>query len=102
MNDVINKAQKFVNLVRNSGTAITSASVFGSWAKGTASENSDIDVCIVSSSFGKDYIAEMVKLRKIGLSVDSRLEPIPFSPQDIADPYGTLATQIRKNSIPLK
>ncbi|MDP2860574.1 MAG: nucleotidyltransferase domain-containing protein [bacterium] len=102
MNDTIIKAQKFIDLVRNSGIFVSNASVFGSWAKGKASEDSDIDICVVSSDFGKDYIEEMVRLREIALKIDSRIEPIPFNPQDINDPYGSLASEIRKNSICLK
>ncbi len=102
MNTAIVKAQKFVDEIRASGILVSNASIFGSWAKGTATDESDIDVCIVSPVFGKDYIEEMVRLRKIALPIDSRLEPIPFSPDDINDRLGTLAAQIRKYSIPLK
>lgn len=102
MNDAVIKAQEFINRVRNSGMFVSNASVFGSWAKGTAHEDSDIDVCVVSPNFGKDYIADMVRLRKISLPIDSRIEPIPLTPEDLADPYGTLASQIRKYSLPLK
>jgi len=102
MNDAIVKAQEFIDRVRNSGVFVSNASVFGSWVKGTAHAESDIDVCVVSPNFGKDYIAEMVSLRKISLSIDSRIEPIPLTPEDLADPYSTLASQIRKYSLPLK
>lgn len=102
MNDTIVKAQEFIDKVRSSGVFVSNASVFGSWAKGTAHGESDIDVCVVSPSFGRDYIADMVSLRKISLSIDSRIEPIPFAPEDFVDPYGTLAQQIRKHSLPLK
>lgn len=101
MNDAIIKAQEFIDKVRSSGVFVSNALVFGSWAKGIAHKESDIDVCVVSPSFGKDYIADMVSLRKISLSIDSRIEPIPFTPEDFIDPYGTLATQIRLHSIPL-
>lgn len=102
MNEAFLKAQQFVNKVKKTGITVSGASVFGSWAKGKATSASDIDVCIVSPQFGKDYIREMVDLRKISLSVDSRIEPIPLSPEDYHDPLGTLASQIRKFSHPLK
>lgn len=102
MNEAVDKAQQFVDLVKNSGTMVSLATVFGSWAKGKATEDSDIDVCVVSPSFGNDYIQEMVDLRKIALKVDSRIEPIPLAPKDLKDPYGTLAAEIRKHSIKLK
>lgn len=102
MGEAVKKAQNFVDLVRESGIFVSEASVFGSWAKGTADADSDIDVCVVSPGFGKDSIEEMVQLRKIALKVDSRIEPVPFSPKDLNDPYGTLASEIRKYSLPLE
>ena len=101
MKDVLIKAQKFVDLVRQAGIIVSTAYVFGSWVKDKASKDSDIDVCVVSPNFGDDYIEDMVRLRKISLNVDSRIEPIPFTPQDYNDPLGTLASEIRKNSIEL-
>ncbi|MFH1561533.1 MAG: nucleotidyltransferase domain-containing protein [Patescibacteria group bacterium] len=101
MNTAIVKAQKFVDKVRESGVPVSTALVYGSWAKGKANKDSDIDVCVVSPHFGKDYVEEIVRLRKISLTVDSRIEPISFSPQDLKDPYGTLASEIRKFSISL-
>ncbi len=102
MNNAIANAQEFINRVKKSGIVVSNVSVFGSWARGTAGEDSDIDVCVVSFGFGDDYIQEMVDLREIALSVDSRIEPVPFSPEDFRDPYGTLASQIRKYSLPLE
>lgn len=102
MNDSFKKAQSFVDLVRDSGILVSNASVFGSHAKGTATKDSDIDVCIVSPVFGKDYFQEMVNLRKIALKIDSRLEPVPFNLIDIADPYSTLASEIKKYGVDLK
>lgn len=99
MNKAMINAQKFVNMVRESGILISKAVVFGSWAKGKANQDSDIDVCLVSSQFGKDYIKEMVTLRKIALKIDSRIEPIPLTPGDLNDPYGTLAAEIRKSNL---
>ncbi|OGM23761.1 hypothetical protein A3D00_05195 [Candidatus Woesebacteria bacterium RIFCSPHIGHO2_02_FULL_38_9] len=99
MNDVVSTAKKFVDAVRHSGVFVSNASIFGSYAKGNATNASDIDVCIVSPQFGKDYIGEMVSLRKIALGFDSRIEPIPLTPKDLKDPYSTLASEIRKYGI---
>lgn len=101
MNEPILLAQEFINKVRQSGISITHAALFGSWAKGKATKDSDIDVCLVSPSFGRDYIQEMVELRKISLSIDSRIEPIPLTIKDFNDPLATLASEIRKHSINL-
>jgi len=102
MNDALKKAQIFIDQVRQSGVPVSNATVFGSHSKGVATKDSDIDVCVVSPTFGRDYFEEMVRLRKIALKVDSRLEPLPFNPSDLADPYSTLASEVRKYGISLE
>ena len=102
MSDVLKKAQTFVDAVRRSGIKISNASVFGSYARGTATADSDIDVCIVSSQFGNDYFEEMVQLRKIALTIDSRIEPVPLTPEDADDRLWTLASEIRMYGLPLR
>lgn len=102
MNDALKKAQMFVDAVRRSGTPVTSASLFGSHVKGDATNDSDIDVCIVSPQFGHDFIEETVQLRKIALTIDSRIEPVPLTPEDVFDRLATLPSEIRKYGVPLK
>ncbi len=99
MNDGLLKAQEFVTTLQKQGIPISQAVLFGSWAKGSATPQSDIDVCVVSDTFGVDYIAEMVRLRKIALTVDSRIEPIPFTTADLHDRLSSFATEIRNHSI---
>ncbi|MCL4390169.1 MAG: nucleotidyltransferase domain-containing protein [Patescibacteria group bacterium] len=99
MNDALNKAKKFVVQLRNDGVEVDSAFLFGSYAKGTQHKDSDIDVCIVSQRFGKDYIEEMVDLRMKALKIDIRIEPIPLTPRDLADPYSSLSTEIRNTGL---
>lgn len=94
-------AQLFLAKVKNSGIPVSAAYLFGSHAKGTAKQYSDIDICIVSPKLGKDPIAEMVILRKIAHTVDSRIEPIPLSPADLNDQFSTLIAQIQKYGRPI-
>lgn len=99
MNDALKKAKKFVIQLKNEGCAIESAYLFGSYAKGTQHEDSDIDVCVVSPKFGKDYLDEMSFLRSRALKIDIRIEPIPLTPTDFSDPYSSLATEIRNTGL---
>ena len=101
MNEAKEKARKFIKSLSKSGIKVNKAYIFGSYAKGKAKKDSDIDVCVISSSFSKDYFAEIVRLRKYSLKIDSRIEPVPFSPKDLNDKYSTLASEIRKFGIPL-
>lgn len=94
-------AQKYIDTVRNSGVSIAGAYLFGSYAKGNPHKDSDIDICIVSDNFSDDYIKEVVSLKVLATKVDSRIEPIPFSPSDLENKYSSLAFEIKKYGIPL-
>ncbi len=60
--------------------------LFGSYAKGCPSLDSDIDIFVVSPFFatGK-YITHMQYLFRKAAKIDSRLEPIPITPAELND-----------------
>lgn len=96
MSDVQTVVRNFAKKVALSGVPVSDAILFGSWAKGTATDNSDIDVCIVSPQLGKDWVSEVVSLRQLALGIDSRIEPIPLNSQDMLDKFHPLANEINK------
>jgi len=49
--------------------------IFGSYAKGTYSENSDIDLCIVADNVENEFLATFKIAPKLA-AVDPRIEPI--------------------------
>ena len=95
----LNVIYQYVNLLKQRGVDVSKVILFGSYAKGTAKPESDIDIAIVSSQFGKNNLKEMMFLRRIALKIDSHLEPLPFSPKDINDRYSALAQEIIKYGI---
>lgn len=70
--------------------------VYGSFAKGTPQEHSDIDVCVVSPKFGEDITSEMVRLNTLAHRIDPRIEVVPYSPKDLAVEEDPLAYEITK------
>ncbi|MEK7504427.1 MAG: nucleotidyltransferase domain-containing protein, partial [Patescibacteria group bacterium] len=90
--------KKFANLVKKQ-FPVEKTYLFGSYAKNLAQEHSDIDICVVSPSFGKDIWEEESRLRKISLKVDSRIWPVAMSTEDIKDRYSQLAYEIKKYGI---
>ena len=81
---IINKEVKeiafnFGKAVKKQGIPIKKLIIFGSYAKGKARPESDIDICVVSPKFGKDSIKELQFLFKIRRDIDSRIEPFPVS-----------------------
>lgn len=48
----------------------------GSYAKGRATSDSDIDIAVIVDTLDSDYLDEHAKLFKPRRSVDSRIEPV--------------------------
>jgi len=97
--EVTEKINKFVELLKQQGVNISKIILFGSYAKGRASPDSDIDVVVVSNQFGQDTAEEMMLLRKIALKVDSHIEPVPLSPDDLSDKYSSFSQEIKRYGI---
>ena len=55
--------------------------LFGSYAKGTENEDSDIDIAIISSDFS-DIIEDGAKLIGLTWKIDTRIEPHPIRTED--------------------
>ena len=49
--------------------------LFGSYAKGTNNENSDIDIAIITDDFENDIFDEELNLLKLRRKLDTRIEP---------------------------
>ncbi|MBC8427028.1 MAG: nucleotidyltransferase domain-containing protein [Deltaproteobacteria bacterium] len=56
--------------------------LYGSHAKGIAGTWSDIDLAVVSPDFSEDLFEERIRLMKLALVIDERIEPTPFRPED--------------------
>lgn len=52
--------------------------LYGSYAKGTYSQDSDIDIAVVGDDFTGDPIEDTLILMKIRRKIDNRIEPRPF------------------------
>jgi len=69
--------------------------VFGSHARGTPSSESDIDVCVVSDSYGQDYHDALVSLLGAAADVEADLDVVPYTSRDLEDRYDPLAKEIK-------
>ncbi|HHY22629.1 MAG TPA: nucleotidyltransferase domain-containing protein [Clostridiaceae bacterium] len=52
--------------------------LYGSYAKGTYTSDSDIDIAVVGDDFTGDPIEDTLMLMKIRRKIDNRIEPRPF------------------------
>lgn len=74
--------------------------LFGSYANGHASIESDIDLAIVSQSFGTNKFDENVTLGKLTWGIDTRIEPIGFSPEEFQSDF--FAQEIKRTGIEIQ
>lgn len=97
---IIKTATKFLDKIKEENIEIKEAFLFGSYAKNTENKWSDIDVAIISRNFSENRFEERVRLMKISHTIDSRIEPVPFRPENFTDD-DPLACEIKKHGIPL-
>jgi predicted nucleotidyltransferase len=74
---------KYLQLVRDKYADLECAYVFGSFAKGYASDESDIDLALIFSQLdGSQRFDTQVQLMLLASKIDSRIEPHPLSHED--------------------
>ncbi len=86
---VIKTIDQFLKKLTENKIIIEKAVLFGSYAQGTYTEWSDIDIAIVSKSFEGERFIDRGKIRRIKLMVSCDLEPVPYTPEDfnIENPF---------------
>ncbi len=81
------KLDRYLHLLEESGLSIEQAWLFGSFAAGTATEYSDIDIALVSGSFTGNPFEDIELLLEATVEVDSMLENHTFSSDATDDPF---------------
>ncbi len=69
----------FINAVKEREIKIEAVFLFGSYAQNRANQDSDIDIAVISSNFGKDFFDECALLKKISLKFDFDISPRAYS-----------------------
>ena len=82
-NDIINIVKKYIDEISKK-FEIKSVYLFGSYAKGTNNQDSDIDVAIVLDS-NIDTIDLMIDLMILTQNIDLRIEPHPIKENDFEE-----------------
>ena len=79
--EVMNLAKAYANAVR--GMMDTKGIfLYGSYAKGTAREDSDIDIAVIVDHIPGDYLSAVSKLWGLTRTVDDAIEPVLLTEQD--------------------
>ncbi len=87
----------YVELIKKDKIPVKKVIVFGSYAKGNARKDSDIDICIISPKF-KEPFSALHYLLKRSYRIKSIIEPHPYHPKDFVD-EDPLVWEIKKTGI---
>ena len=84
MDETINKSiTAFIKLIQDRYTNIETVYVFGSYARGTSTQDSDIDLALIFKHLDDSKRFDMqVQLMLLASQIDSRIEPHPISYDD--------------------
>jgi len=78
--DILDNINKFIEEIKKH-YKITAIILFGSYAKGTENEDSDIDIAVISDDFD-DIYDSMAHLMGMTWEIDARIEPHPIKKKD--------------------
>lgn len=98
INHIKNKILSLIELAADNNIIIEQAILFGSYAKGSNSEYSDIDIALVSDNFSGIRLDDNIRLMDIVLKIDHNIETHPFRPEDFT-PDNLFVREILKQGI---
>ena len=98
--NVLRKSNQFIAALRASGLQVQGAWLYGSYAKGHARRDSDIDIAVISQNLTGDWLDDYCNLTRFADDIDARMEVIPFLPKDFRD-ENPLVWEIKTTGIPL-
>jgi len=100
---IINIVSQYIAVIKSEGIVVDEVYVYGSYATGKSGSDSDIDVAIISSAFGKDRYEEGKRLRQLAWRIDPRIEPLPISTQSfLENDWVPIIHEIKTKGIAIK
>jgi len=82
---IVEAVQQYLSVLNAHGIPAERAILFGSRARGSGDEDSDIDILVVSSRFDEDRWAYDSDLWRWTVEVDPRIEPIPVGERQLEE-----------------
>lgn len=94
--------QKYAHILEANNYPFSAIYLFGSYAKGKARKNSDIDIAVISNKLKTNWNKHEDLLWRHTLTVDPRIEPIGYTEKDFMDASDPLVYEIKTNGIRIK
>ena len=95
--EILETAKRYLQVLRDNKVAFEGAWLFGSWATGNATEDSDIDIGLLMKHVEIKFLKE-VELAMLRRGIDSRIEPHIITPDE---PNETFVREITEQGIKL-
>lgn len=90
--------RRYIEELEKNKIHILKAIIYGSHAKGRAKPESDIDLALISDAFTGDRFEDRRRIIPFRRKIDSRIEPIPFKPEDFNN-GGIMAEEIKRTGV---
>ena len=96
----LSTGKKFASQIRSEIDNKALVVLFGSYAKNKATERSDIDIAVVSETFGNNLAENFARLTVIAYGINVEIEPHPFTLESWND-VTPFISEIRKTGVVL-
>ena len=94
--EVIRTIRRYLSVLRQHDIPATGAVLYGSYARGIARADSDIDVLVVSPAFDSDRWSRERELWRLTLKVDARIEPVPVGQRQFLEDQASPLVEIAR------
>ncbi len=94
-----NIIRSYIKILTDNEFPLKRAFLFGSYAKGTAQEWSDIDLAIVSDFFEGNRMKDRSKIRRFTIRASHDLEVLPFSSDSFNEKEDPFVAEIIRTGI---
>ncbi|MGD9974053.1 MAG: nucleotidyltransferase domain-containing protein [Desulfatirhabdiaceae bacterium] len=84
-NTIIKDIRRYIAVLQENGIPVEKVILFGSWAKKNQSEESDIDVAVVSMAFSGDRFQDRRRIVPFRRKINTRIESMPFNSRSFDD-----------------
>lgn len=96
--EIIEIVNKYIDIVSKNYNVIAII-LFGSYAKGTQREDSDIDIAVVTDDIKTDKFDEEVNLMQLRNNIDYRIEPHIISVTDFENDETPFVVEVKNTGI---
>ncbi len=96
--EIADIVDKYIAIVKENYDVVAII-LFGSYAKGTEHEDSDIDIAVVTDDIKTDKFDEEVKLTLLRRKIDSRIEPHIIKVEDYENDETPFIVEVKNTGI---